>query len=179
MQINESELRSLAQLRIPRSLRLPNERSSPCLVGHQSGLLGSLKRVLYLLFHLSSSHNPRIPVLEGKRVFRSGQDQRVILAVGEDVSFSHLPGVGTEWRTESKSYSELLPKAFFVELLLRVEIAFPAILPRFLRSLWKNYFFPFPPPPLREQRKLLKLGLSPQMARVMRLSPSLILQPRR
>lgn len=167
------ELRSLRRLRIPRSLRRQVEQ---CHVGSgypRRGLLDMTWRAALGLSRSLSSRKGPPPVLEGKQVFRLGENPKAILALGEDIAFVHIPGLGTEWRAPSQSCFEATPKGFLVLLLLRLSTAFPAIVPRKLRKkvVW-SCCVP-QPPPLCEQRKWKEFGLSRQMMKVVGFAPSI------
>ena len=150
-----------------RKQRFSDHRSDRLLGKYDKTPIGKFLRWVHDLFCSRS----RFDALAGQ--LRIQYDHRVILGVQEEISFAHRTGVGTVWRGESGQYFEGSPKAFFGRLLEAINLVFPSILPVRLKR-WMVWECSVPcariPPPLREQRRLMKLyeswGYSPAFTRL-------------
>jgi hypothetical protein len=152
-----SERRSLRALRIPRSLQ------SECGQAIHSGANGA---------HNTGTPqreiSPRRPcsqffdnglslLLEDATLERHWLNPKAIVAVGESVSFAHLPGVGTRWRVSVRRENHIQRKCLYLELgWLIFQILLPTRAHEQWVRRWRQFVLPYPPPPRTVQRKIVE-----------------------
>ena len=89
-----------------------------------------------------------IPVLEGKTLRRSLLDCPALLAIGQNESFSHLPGVGTQWRLCGRTWIQREHRAWMRLLVCAFRLG---------KAPRKFDYLPLPPRTLDEEADFIEV----------------------
>ncbi len=167
--LTAAELRSLRGLTIPRSLKsesLQGQRRDEN-YGRSTDTLPTEKSPPP---YSPVFCNEPIPLLVGTTVSRHSLNPKVILVVGEFVSFAHLPGVGTRWQIGNQRGTSIQRRCLYRQLWwLIYAILLPTHAHKEWVCRWREFVLPYPPPPRLSRPSIehFRSIVSPEIAKIL------------